>query len=226
MAGVILTRAAGKNAPLAGALAELGITPLEIPLLEQRTLPAAERVPDLLAEEWDWVVVTSREGAKILASFSPVAPVAVLGQASAAPLAHVEFMASRPEVAALAAELPGPGRVLYLASAIAGDTLVQVLQSRGFEVETLAVYSTFTRQVAASELKQARAAQLVTLASPSAVRAWWETAKFDLPASCIGATTGDAARQAGFSRLQVAKSPEPLAWAREIATWLSSNDFS
>ena len=225
MPEVILTRAAGKNAGLANALLDLGIVPLEIPLLEQRPLPAAARIPELLAQDWDWVIVTSPEGARILASFGQIAyPVAVLGKASAAPMPRVDFVASRPEVVALAAELPGPGRVLYLASAIAGDALARALTKRGFLIETQAIYSTFTRQPSPAELARARQAQAVAFASPSAVAAWRETAKFDLPASCIGATTATAARAAGFSRIQVASSPEPRIWAAQLAHWLTSND--
>ena len=61
---VLLTR--GKDRALLARLAALGIEAAEVALLEQVDLPARALLSEKLKEGWDYVAVTSKEGAKRL----------------------------------------------------------------------------------------------------------------------------------------------------------------
>lgn len=61
---VLLTR--GKDRALLARLAALGIEAAEVALLEQVDLPARALLPEKLKEGWDYVAVTSKEGARRL----------------------------------------------------------------------------------------------------------------------------------------------------------------
>ena len=126
------------------------------------------------------------------------------------------FVPSRAKGAVLARELPGAGRVLYPASAIADTTLETGLAARGFRVARLNVYTTLPAEVAPEEARRARQADAVTFASPSAVRAWVRVVGGDLPAACIGETTARAARDAGFSRVFYPERPGLEGWVRSV----------
>ncbi len=225
MPTVVLTRERGKNAALRARLEALGIEPFELPLLVHASGPDRDRLEAALREAWDWVVVTSPEGARVLleawaAVGRPGLRVAAVGAGTARVLEGAGlcpgFVPSRAKGAVLARELPGAGRVLYPASAIADTTLETGLAARGFRVARLNVYTTLPAEVAPEEARRARQADAVTFASPSAVRAWVRVVGGDLPAACIGETTARAARDAGFSRVFYPERPGLEGWVRSV----------
>ena len=130
----------------------------------------------------------------------------------------------------------GCRRVLYPASAKAGSDLQEGLSARGFEVDRLNTYTTLPvprDDLPAVSVAAARRAAVVALASPSAVKAWLEviagsgdpsssseistssssaSSSSDavcggVAAACIGSTTADAARKAGFERVFAPEEP-------------------
>ena len=129
----------------------------------------------------------------------------------------------------------GCRRVLYPASAKAGSDLQEGLSARGFEVDRLNTYTTLPvprGDLPAGAVAAARRAAVVALASPSAVKAWLEVIAGSgdpssssetstssssasssdavcggVAAACIGSTTADAARKAGFERVFAPEEP-------------------
>lgn len=183
-----MTRPRGQNGELAERLRALGHEVVECPLI------AIEPVDDGLIETtgYDWVVVTSRNGAELLAArqTGELPRVAAVGPGTAAALRERGIEPSLvPAVSTqegLLDELPRPvGRVLLAAADDARPLLVQEL---GADFRPL--YRTRLLRPDPPD------GQLVVLASGSAARAY-AALDVDLPAVTIGPQTSAAARAAG-----------------------------
>jgi len=132
----------------------------------------------------------------------------------------------------LVAELPpipgGSGRVLYPASAKAATTLQDGLAARGFQVLRLNTYS--TRAVSAVDpatLEAARGADVLTVGSPSAARAWLAVAGAvpdGMRVACIGSTSFAACLKAGLPEgiLFAPASPGLDGWADAVVESLGA----
>ncbi len=227
---VFLTREAGKNAKLQLLLEQRGVPTTELPCIVFEKLPGSKELPALLAAGGlGWVVVTSPEAAGVLAegweaAGRPALPIATVGAATAQTLDSLglstAFTPSKATGKFLAAELPlEPGRpaVLYPCSALAADTVCDVLSSRGFSVRRLETYTTLAAEWTAAEAAAARSASVVSFGSPSAVRTWHERAGAAATAACIGETSAAEARSLGFARVVAPDSPGVEAWADTIA---------
>ena len=143
--------------------------------------------------EYDWVIVTSRTGARALARrrVGTLARVAAIGPGTAAALANEGIDTTLvPRISTqegLLAELPRPaGRVLFAGAEGARRLLIDEL-----EADFVALYRTV--EAAPPGLPQA---DLAVLASPSAARAFARI-ETSMPAVSIGPETTAAARKAG-----------------------------
>jgi uroporphyrinogen III methyltransferase/synthase len=185
---IIVTRPRGQNGELAERLRGLGHEVVECPLI------AIEPVDDSPIEtsSYDWVVVTSRNGAELLAArqTGELPRVAAVGPGTAAALRERGIEPSLvPAVSTqegILDELPRPaGRVLLAAADDARSLLVQEL-----EADFRPLYRTRLLRPDPPD------GELVVLASGSAARAF-AALDIDLPAVTIGPQTSAAARAAG-----------------------------
>ena len=242
-APVVVTREQGKNGALLEALAAAGVAAYEAPLVEAVEGPERGALPGALRAGYDWVLVTSPEGAKTLRqgweeAGRPALSVASLGEGTsralmcgleddpaAGALLRPAFTPTVANAKALAAELPvpaacapGPARCLYPASAIAGAQLQDSLSARGFQIERLDVYSTAkVTSLSAAALAAFGTARAVAFASPSAVRAYKDVVgETDVCAVCIGSTSAAAAEEAGFREVHFPKKPGLKSWVATI----------
>jgi len=226
---VLLTREKGKNDKLRRKLEERGVTVIELPCIQAVELEDAAKLPESLGEEWEWVVVTSPEGAKILAKAwhsggRPNIRVAAVGAATAKIIEKEGisdvFVPSKAHAKDLAAELPDAkenGRILYPVSKLAKDELQVLLGERGFEVQRFDTYTTEPADWTEEDEKLAASARIVTFGSPSAVRVWAKRAPVDTPiAVCIGGTSARACESAGFARIEFPSNPGVENWANEV----------
>ncbi|GMP44164.1 hypothetical protein CsSME_00013220 [Camellia sinensis var. sinensis] len=226
---VVVTRERGKNGKLINALEKHGINCLELPLIEHTRLPDLERLSSLLSDNaFDWIVITSPEAGLVFldawkASGTPKVKVGVVGAGTASIFEEVAQSSKCLDVAfepskgkVLASELPKHGNkkctVLYPASAKASAEIEEGLSNRGFEVTRLNTYTTAlipivffqvpVHHVDQIVLMQALSAPVVTVASPSAVRAWVnlisESECWGNSVACIGETTALAAKRLGL----------------------------
>jgi uroporphyrinogen-III synthase len=186
---VIVTRPRAQAGPLVDALREAGFEPVLCPLVE------IEPIDDgpIDVSGYDWVVVTSANGAEQLARRrrGDLRRVAAVGGATAAALASagidVALVPATASQEGLVAELPRPpGRVLFVAAEDARRLIVSEL-----DADFRAVYRTRRlRPEAAPE------GELAVLASPSAAEAFGRLS-LDVPVVSIGPQTTAAARQHG-----------------------------
>ncbi|XP_027095284.1 uroporphyrinogen-III synthase, chloroplastic isoform X1 [Coffea arabica] len=238
---VVVTRERGKNAKLINALGKHGIDCLELPLIQHELLPDSNRLSCLLSETaFDWVIVTSPEAGTVFldawkAAGTPNVKVGVVGGGTASifekaaqqskQYLHVAFAPSKATGKILASELPKHGNercsVLYPASAKASSDIEEGLSERGFEVIRLNTYTTVpVDQVDQMVLRQALAAPVVAVASPSALRAWInlipELERWGNAVACIGETTASAAKRLGLTNVYYPVDPGLDGWVDSI----------
>jgi uroporphyrinogen-III synthase len=186
---VVVTRPRAQAGPLVSRLEELGHEVVECPLIEIEPLPGKVDV-----DGYDWVIVTSPNGARELVSrASGVLPkVAAVGPGTAETLRELGVEpAFVPRVSSqdgLLAEFPRPaGRVLFAA---AKGALRRPIEELG--ADFAALYT--TRLVRPPEPPEG---DLVMLASGSAAKSFAELG-VDIPAVTIGPQTTDVARTVGL----------------------------
>jgi uroporphyrinogen-III synthase len=193
---IVVTRAAAQAEPLAARLEALGHEVVRCPLI--RIEPLGEDPVD--PEPYDWVVVTSPNGAAELARrlTRPPSRIAAIGPGTAEALRtlglEVDLVPAVSTQEGLLAELP-PGRVLLAAAEGARRLLVD---------ERAADFIPLYRTV---ELRpeQPPEGDLALLASASAARAFAATGA-RIPVVAIGPRTAAAARELGLDLAGVAES--------------------
>ena len=188
---VAVTRAAGQADELARRLEAMGCEPVVWPLIAVEPLDGGPLDPS----PYDWVVVTSPNGAAELARrlTAPPRQLAAIGPGTAAALRARGY---EPDVVprestqeGLLAELPAPaGRVLVAAAEGARRVIVDALGA-----DFLPLYRTV--ELAPDEAPDA---DVVLLASPSAARSLARTAARAVPVVVIGPQTAAAAHELGL----------------------------
>jgi uroporphyrinogen-III synthase len=232
---VALTREEGKNAKLAAALAKkVGICALELPCIAHADGDDYPRLKEVLkSQQWDYITITSPEGAKVLASVLnreeniAIPPIAAVGKATEEELRgyglDVSFCPSKATATTLVAELPGapPLQILYPASQRAQLTLETGLRGRGFHVTRLNTYDTVTAEWTDELRDAASRCQVATFASPSSVKGWLHNSiqKTNVIAACIGETSAKACRELGWSEDKIFYPDKP-----GIDSWVEAID--
>ncbi|CAE6012383.1 unnamed protein product [Arabidopsis arenosa] len=248
---VVVTRERGKNNQIIKALEKQGISSLELPLIQHARGPDFDRLASVLSDKsFDWIIITSPEAGSVFleawrAASSPKVQIGVVGAGtarvfeeamqSAEGLLHVAFTPSKATGKVLASELPEKvgkrSSVLYPASLKAGNDIVEGLSKRGFEVVRLNTYTTVPVQsVDTVLLQQAVSAPVLSVASPSAVRAWLNLIQNEEQWSnyvaCIGETTASAAKRLGLKNVYYPEQPGLEGWVESIMEALGAHEDS
>ncbi len=212
---VIVTRPQPQAEPLAAALRARDFEPVLFPVIEVE--PTDDEPIDVRG--YDWVIVTSANGAAELARRAEGRParIAAVGEATAAALAEhglsVDFVPSVASQDGLVAEFPRPvGRALFVGAEGARQTLAERLPA-----EFRPVYRTVPTRVGPPP-----DGDLVVLASASAARAWGELGS-RAPAITIGPQTTTAARGAGVNVVAEAKTQSVDGLVDSAAAWRASS---
>lgn len=186
---LIVTRPAGQERELITRLEALGHDVVHCPLI--RIEPLSDEPIDVAG--YDWVVVTSPNGARELLrrARGTMPRVAAIGQATAEAIGHADLVARVSTQEGLAAEMPRPaGRVLVAAAEGARSFLVDALSA-----DFVPLYRTY-----AIHPDRPPVGDLCLLASASAARAFGAFGA-GIPALSIGPETTRAAREAGIEVL-------------------------
>lgn len=220
---VLITRPRHQADGLAQSLADLGAEPVIFPVITIAPLEDNRRVDSAVsaAHAWDWVIFTSANGVSAvwdrIAALALEQPftgckIAAIGPATAQALAERGVRADLvPEEYIAEAIAEGLGdvqgqRILMLRADIARESLGQILQQRGAQVENIPVYRTVAAQPDEQMLAELEPGMdIVTLTSASTARSFAQiTAGRDWPwlktvvIACIGPVTADAARACGL----------------------------
>jgi uroporphyrinogen-III synthase len=195
---VVVTRAEPQADPLVARLEALGHEVVPCPLI--RIEPLGDEPID--PSPYDWVVVTSPNGAHELARrlTAPPRRLAAIGPATAAALRsrglNVDLVPELRTQAGLLAELPSEGRVLLAAAEGARRLLVE---QRG--ADFLPLYRTIELRPPAPD------GDVALLASGSAARAFAATGA-RMPVVAIGPQTAAEARAHGLDVVAVAETQD------------------
>jgi uroporphyrinogen-III synthase len=185
MARIVVTRPAGQADELLARLRAAGHTAVHVPLIAVE--PLSDDPIDVTG--YDWVVITSANGARELRRRMVGRPlrVAAIGQATADAFGGADLVPRISTQEGLLQEIPRPaGRVLFAAAEDARRLLPDALSA-----DSVPLYRTVRLEPPAFE------GDLVVLASPSAAQALGRLA-LALPAVTIGPETTRAARIAGI----------------------------
>jgi uroporphyrinogen-III synthase len=211
---VIVTRPQAQAQPLVAALRAEGFEPIACPVIETETID--DGAIDVTG--YDWVIVTSANGAAELAArhTGDLPRVAAVGETTAAALeAHgieVDFVPSLASQEGLLAELPRPvGRALFVGAERARRLLADELPA-----DFRAVYRTVELAPPPPE------GDLVLLASPSAARAWAKLGSM-VPAITIGPQTTTSALAAGVTVVAEADTQDVAGLVDSAARWRASS---
>ena len=217
---ILVVRPAAQGLDSAEVLRATGAEPVLVPLIE--LLPPRDGGAALAAAVgrlagYDWLVVTSANGAKRLADalggedLPLTLRVAAIGPATAAAVrgagAGVSLLPERFVAESLVEAFPRPdghdgaGRVLVVRAEVARDALPAGLAAKGWSVDVVAAYRTEPRVLAAAERAAVAGCDTVILTSPSVVEAFCDQPE-PLPVpttvAAIGPVTAAAARRRGL----------------------------
>lgn len=205
---VVVTRALDQADELADALRARGAVPVLVPLVEIVEVPDEfGRLSELRSDDFDWLVVTSPNGARAYLRAHATAPaqVAAVGTATAAVLAEggiaVTLVPAVQRAEGLVTEFsPAPpgGSVLLVQAVDAEATMAEGLSAIGWRVTAVSPYRTVAARPTAGEFLAALAADAVLFASGSAASSWVEIFGTSAPPLVVAIGPRTAAATRGF----------------------------
>lgn len=205
---VVVTRAAEQAGELVALLESVGATAVVVPLVEIVTEPvASDELKTLNPADFDWLVVTSPNGARAyLATHSSAPPnVAAIGATTAAALSagglQVSLVPTDQRAEGLVAAFPaGSGHVLLVQAVDAQPTMAAGLRCSGWQVTVISPYRSVPALPTVGQQLTALSADAVLFTSGSAARAWVAVFGQTTPpiVVAIGPQTAAAVDQAGL----------------------------
>ncbi|MBI4935815.1 MAG: uroporphyrinogen-III synthase [Actinobacteria bacterium] len=206
---VVVTRAIDQADELAAMLRERGAEPVLVPLVQ--IIDVADELARLSAlrpAEFEWLVVTSPNGARSYARVHSWAPahVAAVGTATAAALAEhgvsVTLVPAVQRAEGLLSEFPDApadgGTVLLVQAVDAEPTMADGLEALGWRVTAVTPYRTVTARPTPGEFLAALAADAVLFASGSAASSWVRIFGTSAPPLVVAIGPRTAAATRGF----------------------------
>ena len=186
---VVITRSIAQNESLRRLLEARGARVVEVPLIAVVEPDDEGRERDEVLqrfEDFDWIVVTSPNGADCVAPFIVAAhaagdakrfpSLAAVGEATARSLGVAVTMTANPARAeVLAEQFPnGTGTVLVVQGNLADDSLSSSLSAKGWTVTQVVAYRTVQLRPTREMMLPAMTADVLLLASGSAATAWFD----------------------------------------------------
>jgi len=186
---VVITRSISQNESLRRLLEARGARVVEVPLIAITEPEDEGRERDEVLQrfdQFDWIVVTSPNGADCVAPFLVAAhaagdaerfpSLAAVGEAAARSFGVTVAMTAIPARAdVLAEQFPtGTGSVLVVQGNLADDSLSSSLRSKGWAVTQVVAYRTEQLRPTREIMLPAMAADVLLLASGSAATAWFD----------------------------------------------------
>lgn len=214
---VIVTRASERAAGLSDLLRAAGHEVVEIPVTT--TVDASDHGEAFIAamkclHEYDWLVVTSPEGARRVVRCADALDVdvrrvrrAAVGTTTAELLGGADLVPAVQTGSSLGSEFPtGAGRVLLAVAESAGTDFEDVARAKGWTVDRVHSYRTASVTPRDVDPSTVRECDAITFTAASSVEAWVEAFGPSTPALVVamGPQTADALRRAGIVDFVVA----------------------
>lgn len=213
---VVITRSVAQNAPLAALLQARGARVVELPLLSIEEPEDEGRERDAVlqrVDEFDWLVITSPNGAERVAPFLaaahaaddtvPMPKIAVVGEATESVLGATCALVAHPARASvLVDQFPsGTGEVVVVQGDLADQEVSSGISDKGWNVTRVVAYRTVSLRPSKEMMLPALAADVLMLASGSAASAWFDMFGASTPpvVVSIGPSTTSVAQKLGLS---------------------------
>jgi len=239
---IVVTRASEQSADLVTALIAAGANVVEAPLIEiVETSDDGHALSDAMSslESFDWLVVTSPNGARRVAGYlvnhlagkKEIPKVAVIGGATRDALSLQGHDAERilqskhPSGESLVRDFPsGSGRVLLVQGERADTTVLDGLGVKGWQVIRVNGYRTKTLAPTPKDVEAILDADAMIFASGSSVRSWIDAAQhlFKGRVVVIGPVTQKVAESVGLRVDGVADEPTPEAIVAKLVELFTS----
>ena len=215
---VVLTRPLQQSIQLERELIALGAHVVQMPLIAiALPLDKGEALNTSLAnlQQYDWLVVTSANGAAqvagALSQMSVRPKLAAVGKATADALGvQVDFVPTIARGDELVAQFPkGSGRVLLAQAQDVDGAVADGLRARGYVVDAIAAYSTEAVAPSNDDMELALRADAVVFYSGSAVRSWCAAFGATSPKAviAIGKPTEAVSHASALRNVAVASEP-------------------
>lgn len=231
---VVVTRAAEQAGELVALLERVGATAVVVPLVEiVRESAAVDALSALNPAEFDWLVVTSPNGARAYLAMHSSAPlnVAAVGATTAAALGagglNVTLVPGDQSADGLLAVFPsGNGRVLLVQAVDAQPTMAAGLRRSGWNVTGISPYRSAPAHLTTGQQLAAMSADAVLFTSGSAARAWVGVFGQTTPpiVVAIGPQTALAVEQAGLKVSLVAADHSLPGLVAALGSHLAGNE--
>ena len=227
---IVVTRPVNQSVTLIDLLKRHGAVPLHVPLIEicapsDNGISLRREVANL--DTFDWVVVTSANGASAISgelnklNTTNRPHIAAIGKATNNALGSIaDFVPSAARGDVLAAEFPSErGRVLLVQAESTDGVLAASLKARGLDVIEVSAYQTRMVRPDPDAIAEAIDADALVLASGSAARSWVQNAGTHAPpiVVAIGQSTAAVSKSIGISIMQVTAEPTPACVVETLA---------
>jgi len=214
---IIVTRAADRAGGLTSLLIEAGATVLEIPVTT--TIDAGDGGRELQTainniEQYDWVVVTSPEGAHrfrnataLLGASPRQFKIAAVGTATAEAVGGADLIPNVQTGRSLGERFPtGQGRILLAVAESAGTDFEVAARGKGWTVDRVTTYRTVSITPTRDRSGEISQADAITFASASSARAWHDVFGVTMPKVVVamGPMTASALSELGIPDVVVA----------------------
>lgn len=214
---IIVTRAAERAGGLTSLLVDAGAIVLEIPVTttvdaQDAGIALQESIDNI--ERYDWVVVTSpegahrfREAASRLDSSKQYFKIAAVGSATSDAVGGAELVPQVQTGRSLGESFPsGSGRVLLAVAESAGTDFEVAARGKGWTVDRVTTYRTIPITPSVDRSTEISDADAITFASASSVRAWHEVFGITMPKVVVamGPMTAQALNDLGLKNVVVA----------------------
>lgn len=218
---VVITRSHNQNQSLRRLLEAQGATVVEVPLIAISEPEDEGRERDAVlhrCHEFDWIVITSPNGAERVAPFLNAAiaagdvhipQVAVVGRSTERSLGLSAHLVADPATAESLVEnfQDGTGGVLVVQGNLADDIVSVGLLKKGWTVTKVVAYLTTRLTPQPQQREDAINADVLLLASSSAVSAWCDAFGTNAPeiVIAIGPSTAHTAKVLGLHVTAIAE---------------------
>ena len=214
---IIVTRTADRAGGLTSLLIEAGATVLEIPVTT--TVDAGDGGRDLQMainniEQYDWVVVTSPEGAHrfrdaiaLLGASPRQFKIAAVGTATAEAVGGADLIPNVQTGRSLGESFAtGQGRILLAVAESAGTDFEVAARGKGWTVDRVTTYRTVSITPTHDRSGDISQADAITFASASSARAWHDVFGVTMPKVVVamGPMTASALSELGIPDVVVA----------------------
>lgn len=217
----VITRSIAQNESFRRLLEARDAVVIEVPLIAISEPDDDGRERDEVLQrihEFDWLVVTSPNGADRVAPFLSAAQaagdatalpmIAAVGEATARSLGTAISLTATPARADVLAEMfpSGSGSVLLVQGNLADSELADGLSAKGWRVQHVVAYHTVQLRPAEEVAHEAMSADVLFLASGSAASAWFDAFGSLTPpvVVAIGPSTAKVASNLGLDVTAIA----------------------